>query len=128
MRSRELQTISDHDAVAAIGKILGDQFVELGGDPFGLASVTVLPANSLVVSLSRSLPFAPFLTLEKRKGEAAHNEIYYVQARSATKLKSQAMELGNRSATIGEKRGYPISAISEVSENLSRLYFPSRAR
>jgi hypothetical protein len=69
----------------------------------------------------------PFVTLEKRKGEAAHNEIYYVQARSATKLKSQAMELGNRSATIGEKRGYPISAISEVNENLSRLYFP-RAR
>jgi hypothetical protein len=32
MRSRELQTIGVHNAVAAIRKIFGNQFVELGYD------------------------------------------------------------------------------------------------
>jgi hypothetical protein len=42
MRSRKLETVRIHDAIAAIGEIFGDQFTKLGCNPGFLNQPRVL--------------------------------------------------------------------------------------
>jgi hypothetical protein len=43
MLGGQLQAGSIHDAVTAIWKILGNQFIEFGGDAVSLSRVPILP-------------------------------------------------------------------------------------